>query len=68
MLNMVKTTWGGINLPLQMLKDIDKVLVWRGFTSRAEYVREVVRERLRIDLLYVEEKEEEIKEAKELEG
>jgi len=47
-----------VKLPTQLCKDIDRVLAWLGFKSRAEYVREKVRLALRRDLLYVENKEE----------
>jgi len=54
-----------VKVPTQLCKDIDSVLVWLGFKSRAEYVREKVRLALRRDLLYVENKEEQIRMAKE---
>ena len=65
---MSTKTYTSVKLPIQMAKNIDKCLVWMGFSSRAEYVREAIRSRLRRDLLYVEEKEEQEKRESEWHG
>lgn len=57
---MSKQPWKSVKIPLPVYMDIKKVIPWMGFSSVAEYVRYSVRERLRRDLLYVDDKIENI--------
>jgi hypothetical protein len=60
-----KQTWKSVKLPSQVVEQIKRVIPWLGFPSVAEYVRYTVRERLRRDMLYVDDIEEKIERAKE---
>lgn len=61
---MSNKAWTTVKVPTHLCLRIDNVLQWVGYTSRAEYVRDAIREKLRRHELYVENIKENMERAK----
>lgn len=62
---MEAKTWKTVSIPSPIHDDIKRVILWLGVPSVAEYVRQTLRERLRRDLLYVDDLEEKMERIKD---
>jgi len=60
--NVEKTEWGSVRIPKEILEEVAWMLSKiYGYVSVAEYIRDAVREKLKMDRYKVMEKEDEEK-------